>query len=593
MDLGISPPARRENWWNRPCGPAEVLQIALPMMISTGFWSLQWFVDRMFLLWYSGDAMSAAFPAGMLHWTMICLLVGIASYVNTFVAQYYGARHRERIGLAVALGVRLSLLLTPLFLLSIPLAPLLLAQSGATAEIGELSVQYFQILAFGAGGTVLSNALSSFYTGRGLTRVVMIVQGFATALNLVLDYLLIFGKLGFLEMGIAGAAWATVAAQWFSAAVFWLLMQRPAEREEFGLDDGNRFDGGLFWRLLWFGAPGALPLLIEAAAFSLLTVFVSRLGKVEAASTSLAFNVNAIAFIPVYGVSIAVGTLVGQKLGENRDDLAAKATWTSLALALVYTGFFAVLYVAVPEMFLAAHAAFSDPQEFAAVRATTVVLLRFVAAYCLFDAVQTVFVGALKGAGDTRFVLLATAVISITGVTAGRLVELGLDGGLYGWWWVLSGWLLPSASSIWRASNKASGGRCESSSRSTFPEGSRRKSHWRLPPARTSLRRRGRRHRHCEIFSFCPWRVFSCLLPRPHRPVRPLRPARPLRPRPRSRRQTRPALLPQPGRPPSPLRDRPVRTRRRAPPRSRRRTRRQNHPRQSRRSPTPPSQLRS
>jgi MATE family multidrug resistance protein len=434
-------PERQDTWWTRPCGAREVLAIALPMMISTGFWSLQWFVDRMFLMWYSSDAMSASLPAGMFHWTMICFAGGIASYVNTFVAQYYGAGHRERIGLAVAQGVRFAWMMTPLFLLSIPLAPLLLRKSGATAEISQLSIQYFQILAFGAGATVLSNALSSFYTGRGLTRVVMVVQGLATMVNLGLDYVLIFGRFGIPEMGMAGAAWATVASQWFSVAAFWLLMHWTENRDAYGLDSGNRFDGELFRRLLKFGAPGGLPMLIEAAAFSLLTLFVSQISKVAAASTSLAFNVNAIAFIPVLGISIAVSTLVGQKLGEERDDLAARATWTSLLLALAYTGFFGILYIAVPDLFLLAHGRFADPAQFAAVRETTVVLLRFVAAYCLFDAVQIVFVGALKGAGDTRFILLATSTISAICVTVGRCGQVWLDWGLYGWWWVLTAWL--------------------------------------------------------------------------------------------------------------------------------------------------------
>ena len=442
MHQRIEPPRQRtENWWTRPCGGREVLAIGLPMMISTGFWSLQWFIDRMYLMWYSSDAMSASLPAGMFHWTMICFPGGIASYVNTFVAQYYGAGHKERIGLAVGQGVRFAWIMTPLFLLSIPLAPLLLGKSGASDEISQLSIQYFQILAFGAGATVLSNALSSFYTGRGLTRVVMVVQGLATGVNLVFDYLLIFGKFGCPEMGMAGAAWATVASQWFSVAAFWVLMRWSENREEFGLDAGNRFDGELFRRLLKFGAPGGLPMLVEAAAFSLLTLFVSQISKVAAASTSLAFNVNAIAFIPVFGVSIAVSTLVGQKLGEGRDDLAARATWTSLALALIYTGFFGVLYFAVPDLFLLAHAQHANKAEFAIVRATTIILLRFVAAYCLFDAVQIVLVGALKGAGDTRFILLATSTISVACVTLGRCGQVWLGWGLYGWWWVMTLWL--------------------------------------------------------------------------------------------------------------------------------------------------------
>src|SRR5205823_14624286 len=94
-------PAEPTGWWSRPCGGREVLAIALPLIVQTCFWSVMWFIDRLFLTWYSPEATAAALPGGMYHWTMICLPVGIASYVNTFVAQYYGAGRHQRIGNAV------------------------------------------------------------------------------------------------------------------------------------------------------------------------------------------------------------------------------------------------------------------------------------------------------------------------------------------------------------------------------------------------------------------------------------------------------------------------------------------------------------
>ena len=440
----IAPVKERGNWWTRPCGGREVLAIALPLVVSTMFWSIQWFVDRMFLMWYSSEAMTAALPAGMAHWSMLCFPAGIASFVNTFVAQYHGAGKEERIGLAVAQAVRLGWITTPLFLLAIPLAPYIFG-GGADTKVVQLEVDYFQYLAFGAGAVVLGNALSSFYTGRGMTRVVMLVQIAGTLVNVVLDYGLIFGRLGFPEMGIKGAAIATAAANWFNVLAFTLLMRFSSERDRFGLASGNRFDAPLFWRLIRFGAPGGLPLLVEGISFTLLTQFVTEIGNMEGAATGLAFNVNSIAFIPIFGVSIATSTLVGQKLGENRPDLAARATWTSLIIALLYTSFFGLLYVAVPDFFLLAHGAFADKQQFEAVRSLTVVLLRFVTAYCIFDAMQLIFVGALKGAGDTMFILVATTTISIVFVTIGRLGQVYGQWGLYGWWWVLSFWLLTLA----------------------------------------------------------------------------------------------------------------------------------------------------
>lgn len=433
------------SWWSRPCGGREVLAIALPLVIQTGFWSILWFIDRMFLTWYSADSMAAALPAGMFFWTLICFPQGIASFVNTFVAQYFGAGRHERIGLAVKQGIWFGWLVTPLFLLAIPLAPWLFRGAGATPEIIRQEVIYFQTLALGAGALVLSAAMSSFYTGRGLTRVVMYVDVAGSLVNIFLDWVLIFGKFGLPEMGIAGAGIATAIANWSIVLIYWLLMRRNPERQKFGLQ-ANWIDWEILRRLIRFGVPSALPLLVEAGAFTVLIRQVSAIGQSEAAATMLAFNVNAVAFVPLIGLSIAVSTLVGQKLGENRPNLAARAVWTALLMGLFYTAFFAALYIGLPEWFVAAHAANADPAEFAPVRALTLGLLKFVALYCLFDALQIIFVGALKGAGDTRFILINTLVVSTLALATGKICEAQFQWAetgwqLWGWWWVITGWL--------------------------------------------------------------------------------------------------------------------------------------------------------
>ena len=439
------PAAEATGWWSRPCGGREVLAIALPLVVQTCFWSIMWFIDRLYLTWYSPEATAAALPGGMFHWLSICLPVGIASYANTFVAQYYGAGRYQRIGTAVKQAIWFGWATVPLFLLMIPLAPWLFRGTGYNQEVERLEVLYFQVLAIGAGAVVISGAQSSFYTGRGLTGIVMLVNLAGTLLDISLEYIFIFGAFGFPELGIAGAALTTAISNWATVLMFWLLMRRKGDREKFGLDD-NHFDWEIFRRLVRFGVPSGLPQLVEAGAFTLLTKSVAKISLVAGAATSLAFTVNAVAFVPMIGLNIAVSTLVGQKLGENRPDLAARATWTAMVLGLLYTGVFALLYIAVPGWFLSAHAAFADDPHFPDVYAATLILLRFVALYCLFDAVQIMLIGALRGAGDTRFILIASSVIStlaiVVGWTCESLFEWNERGfGLWGWWWIITGWI--------------------------------------------------------------------------------------------------------------------------------------------------------
>lgn len=438
------PTIESTHWWSRPCGGREVLAVALPLIVQTCFWSLMWFIDRLYLSWYSKEATAAALPGGMYHWTMICLPAGIASYANTFVAQYTGAGRKQRVGNAVQQAIWFGWATVPLFLLAIPLAPWIFVGTSDNPDIVRQEVIYFQVLALGAGANVITGAQSCFYTGRGLTGIVMLVNIIGTILDISLEYTFIFGAFGFPRLGIAGAALTTAISNWSTVLMFWLLMRRPKERVEFGLDD-HHFDWGLFRRLIRFGLPSGLPQLVESMAFSMLAIFIARASDVAGAATSIALTINAMAFVPMIGLNITVTTLVGQKLGENRPDLAERATWTAMILGTVYTGLFALLYVAIPDAFLILHTAFAG-DDFADVRTTTVYLLRFMAIYCLFDATQIVLIGALRGAGDTVFIMLATSLISILSVAIGwtceeyfQWREQGIA--LWGWWWILTAWI--------------------------------------------------------------------------------------------------------------------------------------------------------
>jgi MATE family multidrug resistance protein len=428
------------NWWTRPCGGREVLRLALPLVTSMISWTVMNFTDRMFLTWYSTDAMAAAMPAGMLFFAVACFPLGVASYVNTFVAQYHGARHDDRIGAVVWQGVWIGVLATPLLLATIPLAPAVFALAGHEPGLASLEATYYRCMMYGGGGMLIAAALSTFFTGRGSTRVVMVVDTAAAALNIALDYAWIFGHWGFPEEGVAGAAGATAVAQWVRAAIYWLLSERRRYRPRYFPAGCRRLQPALFRRLWRYGGPNGLQFLVESAAFTLFVLLVGYLGNEAVAATTLAFNVNSLAFFPVLGLGTAVTTMVAQQLGRNRPHLAARATAASFLIAMAYTGAIALLYVLVPDLFLLGYAAGARPDEFARLHGTIVVLLRFVAAYSLFDAMNIIYCGAIKGAGDTRFILIVTVVMSVVPVLVAWSGTRWAGGELLWCWAVLTGW---------------------------------------------------------------------------------------------------------------------------------------------------------
>ena len=431
-----------DSWWRRPAGGREVCNVALPLVISSLSWTVMTFVDRVLLKWESGDSMAAAFAASTVWFAVLCLPLGIAMYTSTFVSQYFGAHRRDRIGLAVWQGVWLSLVASPLLLMVMPAAASIFAMADHAPGVQRLEVVYFQILLWGAPAIIVAQALSSFYSGRGKTSVVMVVDTLVAMVNLVLDYIWIFGYLGFPAMGIAGAGWATVVSLWLKATIYIVLILQRKHREQYGTLSGLRFDAPLFGRLVYFGGPSGLQLVLDVLGFTVFILLIGRLGMVEAEASSMAFSVSTLAFMPVWGMSLAASILVGQHLGEDRDDLAARATWTSLQVALAYMATISALYLAVPDFFLASFfAGDRAPEAQAVVYPLAVTLLQFVAAYNLLDATMMVFSSAIKGAGDTRFVLKVSVVMATSLSVLSWLAVEKFHLGVYGCWALITLWV--------------------------------------------------------------------------------------------------------------------------------------------------------
>lgn len=152
---------------------------------------------------------------------------------------------------------------------------------------------------------------------------------------------------------------------------------------------------------------------VDVAGFSLFIMFVGRLGIIPLAATNIAFNINALAFMPMIGMGIAVSILVGQNLGGNDADTAERSVYSGFHLTFLYMAFIAFLYVTVPDIFIRPFTPRIHPGNFEEIHAIAVVLLRFIAFYSLFDTMNIVFLSALKGAGDTRYVIKIITLVSV------------------------------------------------------------------------------------------------------------------------------------------------------------------------------------
>jgi MATE family multidrug resistance protein len=226
--------------------------------------------------------------------------------------------------------------------------------------------------------------------------------------NAFLALVLIFGELGFPEMGIEGAGIAALCGSWASAVFGVALLARKKYRSEYQTLAGWRLERELFGRLLKYGGPNGLQMFLDVLAFTMFTFLVGRLGAAEMAATSVTITFNMVAFLPMIGLGQAVCIMVGQRLGENKPELAAKSTRTGLRWTFGYILMVAITYLTIPHHLLSAFESKDDPQKFAAIAAIVPNLLICVAIYSLADSMNLTYSFALRGAGDTRFVTWLT-----------------------------------------------------------------------------------------------------------------------------------------------------------------------------------------
>ena len=420
-----------------PGGYREVLTLSYPLIMSTASMTIMHFVDRVFLSRYAKEAIAAAVPAGITSFTIICLFMGISGYTNAIVAQYYGAGEYEKCSLATWQGIIFSIFSYLAIILFIPLGPVIFRWAGHSMEVRVLEVSYYTILMWGGLFVPLQSAVSSFFTGRGDTKTTMIATIIGNGFNIVLDYGLIFGRLGLPEMGIRGAAIATVISSVVPVAILlfiFLYRHNHLYRSRMNI----RFDKELFMKLIKFGSPAGIQFTLDIGAFTFFILLVGRIGDMELAVSNIALSINMLAFLPMIGISIATTTLVGQYIGKGDISAAEKSTYSSLKIAFLYMASMGLLFVLFPEQLLSIFRSGKEEiEDFAVIIAYGRKILILIAIYSIFDAMNIIFSGALKGAGDTRFTMWAAIIVAWIFFVPPvyMIIEIFKEGVLLAWVW--------------------------------------------------------------------------------------------------------------------------------------------------------------
>lgn len=387
----------------------QLLRIALPLIISQGAFALMIFTARWFLAQLSPAHMAAAMGGGVAWYFSYALFSGVLAYANALVAQYLGAGETHKCSRVVTQGLLLALVCLPVLLLIAIGMRQLFAALGHAPEQVLLEQQYYDVVMWGSALMLVKTVLSSFFSGSGRARVVMLCEVAGICCNVPLAYVLIFGKLGLPALGMQGAALATVLSIGGSVVLYLLAYAARSNRRQFQVAASFRLDMGILRRYLRLGLPSGLELFLNVAAFNLFLLMFHSYGIAEAAAATIVFNWDILSFVPLLGLNIAVMSRIGHAVGARDMGSARAVTNAGYVLGLGYSGLLAALFL------LARHPLIDlflfDEAGAAPIRALAGFMMIGLSFYVLLEGVLQVAAGVLRGAGDTHWCMRTSVAL--------------------------------------------------------------------------------------------------------------------------------------------------------------------------------------
>jgi MATE family, multidrug efflux pump len=384
----------------------ELFRLSLPMVISQGAFAVMVFTDRWFLAQIDAVHIAASMGGAVAAFFCMSLFLGLISYGNAMVAQYYGAGMLPRCPRVVTQGVIIAVAALPLLALVGFGVGQVFPHLGHDPEQVPLERAYFYTLMGGSFFHLVKSCLASYFVGIGRTRVVMAVDVVGVCVNIPLTWALIFGKAGLPELGIIGAAAGTVFAQFFTILLFLYFYLGREHRRQFSVAQSLVFDRGVMRRYLRLGTPSALESFMNTATFNVFLLMFQGYGVVQGASMAIVFNWDMLSFVPMMGLNIGVMSLIGRFVGAGDMARANQVISSGFILALGYSGLLAILFlvfrVELVDVFATSDASFAE------IRTLAAAMMIGLTTYMMADAVILIAGGALRGAGDTRWIMLTS-----------------------------------------------------------------------------------------------------------------------------------------------------------------------------------------
>jgi len=419
-----------------------MLRIAVPVVMAELGWMAMGVVDTVMVGGIGPEAISAAGVGNAMHIAFAIFGMAVMLGLDTLVSQAYGARDIRACHRWFFDGLTLA------GLMAVPIMTLLLLVWFAIPWLGfhsavrPLLESYFGVLILSTPFLLGYAVCRRYLQGMHAAMPVMFALVTANLINAAGNWVLIYGHYGFPALGVAGSAWATVISRAYMLgsllfAVWWIDRKRTREAhidDRHGLWHVDRaFDASRLRRLLALGLPAASQVGAEVGVFALATALSGMLDPISSASHQIALNMAGVAFMIPLGLGSAGAVRVGHAVGAGDRPRAAAAGWTAILLATLVMVASGLTFVLIPEWLIGLFS--TDPS----VLSVGTSLLLLAAIFQLFDGIQGVITGTLRGLGDTRTPMTVNLIAHwLFGLPISYVLCFVVGWGVWGLWIGLS-----------------------------------------------------------------------------------------------------------------------------------------------------------
>jgi MATE family multidrug resistance protein len=409
---------------------AAMVALAVPVVMSELGWTIEGIVDTVMVGRLGPAAIGSVALGNAVYYVPAIFGMGLLLGLDTLVAQAHGRRDHDDCHRWLAQGVYLVCFVTPPLMLLIFLASFGFVPFGIHSEVAAPAGAYLRILNWGTLPLLLYGCTRRYLQGVGDVRVVTVTIVAANLVNWFGNWVLIYGKLGMPALGVNGSAISTVGSFVCMAAALLGFAWRHERRR--GHQLFHHWAGPHLEKLsdlVRLGAPAAGQIVIEMAAWNMATLSAGWLTPVALATHQIVLNYASLTYVVPLGVSAAAAVSVGHAVGAGDGPRARRAGWLALGLGTGFMLLAAVVFLVEPGPLIALYT--RDPQ----VMAVGPGLLVLAAAFQIFDGIQTVSTGALRGLGETRIPMLANLVgYWVLGLPLGLTLCFVFRWGIYGLW---------------------------------------------------------------------------------------------------------------------------------------------------------------